>query len=120
MKNINFSFQTGVTGELLEGLSAKRYDLVFASYPPAESKLVSVPVSQQDLVLIVPKGHPLAGVHVIDLADTLSKQKTTLVDRKGLFFCHCTMKEMHFGFDRMVLNHHDLKMQRLSSEQPID
>ena len=41
--------------------------------PPAESKLVSV--SQQDLVLIVPKGHPLAGAHVIDLADTLSKQK---------------------------------------------
>ena len=73
MKNINFSFQTGVTRELLEGLSARRYDLVFASYPPAESKLV--PVSQQDLVLIVPKGHPLAGAHVIDLADTLSKQK---------------------------------------------
>ena len=48
MKNINFSFQTGVTGELLEGISARRYDLVFASYPPAESKLV--PVSQQDLV----------------------------------------------------------------------
>lgn len=26
-----------------------------------------------------------------------------------LFFCHCTMKEMHLGFDHMVLNHHDLK-----------
>ena len=84
MKNINLSFQTGVIGELLEGLSARRYDLVFASYPLAESKLV--PVSQQDLLLIVPKGHPLAGAHVIDLVDTLSKQKTTLVDRQGLFF----------------------------------
>ena len=37
-----------------------------------------------------------------------------------LFFCHCTMKEMHLGFDSMVLNHHDPKMQRLSSEQPVD
>ena len=34
--------------------------------------------------------------------------------------CHCTMKEMHLGFDSMVLNHHDLKMQRLFSEQPVD
>ena len=30
------------------------------------------------------------------------------------------MKEMHLGFDSMVLNHHDPKMQRLSSEQPVD
>ncbi len=29
------------------------------------------PVSQQDLVLIVPGGHPLAKHHTVDLADTL-------------------------------------------------
>ena len=34
--------------------------------------------------------------------------------------CLCTTKEMHLGFDRMVLNHHDLKMQSLLAEQPID
>ena len=32
---------------------------------------MSVAVSQQDLVLIVPKNHPLAAQHVIDLAETL-------------------------------------------------
>lgn len=34
-KNIRFSFSTGVTGELLEGLTARKYDMVFASRPPA-------------------------------------------------------------------------------------
>lgn len=29
--------------------------------------------------------------------------------KASAFFCHCTTKEMHFGFDHMVLNHHDLK-----------
>ena len=70
-KNIRFSFSTGVTGELLEGLAARKYDMVFASRPPVEMNLTAIPVSQQDLVLIVPKKHPLASQHVIDLADTL-------------------------------------------------
>ena len=30
------------------------------------------------------------------------------------------MKEMHLGFDSMVLNHHGLKMQCLFAEQPVD
>ena len=70
-RSIRFSFSTGVTGELLKGLAAREYDMVFASRPPAGMNLTSVPVSRQDLVLIVPKKHPLAAQHVIDLADTL-------------------------------------------------
>ena len=70
-KNIRFSFSTGVTRELLEGLRARQYDMVFASRPPIELNLTSVAVSRQDIVLIVPKKHPLAKQHVIDLADTL-------------------------------------------------
>ena len=70
-KNIRFTFQTGTTGELLDGLRARKYDLIFASRPAEGANLVSVAVSQQDLVLIVPKNHPLAAQHVIDLAETL-------------------------------------------------
>lgn len=83
-KNIAFSFRTGVTGELLDGLSARQFDLVFASQPSAERKLVSVPVSQQDLVLIVPKGHPLAAQHVIDLADTLDFPQVCFCKGSGM------------------------------------
>ena len=59
------------TGALLDGLRARKYDLIFASRPAEGANLVSVAVSQQDLVLIVPKNHPLAAQHVIDLAETL-------------------------------------------------
>ncbi len=67
-KNIRFSFHTGVTGELLNGLSLRKYDLIFASWPSEELGFTSVPVNRQDLVLIVPNGHPLASKHTIDLA----------------------------------------------------
>ncbi len=70
-RNIHFIFHTGVTGELLNGLSERRYDLLFASRPSEESGFSSTPVSKQDLVLIVPNGHPLADRQMIDLADTV-------------------------------------------------
>ena len=71
-KDIRFTFNTGVTQQLLEGLLENRFDLVFYSQPPAELRLTAVPVSRQDLVLIVPRSHPLASLHTVDLADTLS------------------------------------------------
>ena len=70
-KDIHFTFNTGVTQHLLEGLANRQFDLVFCSQPPAELKLTAVPVSRQDLVLIVPRSHPLASLHTVDLADTL-------------------------------------------------
>ncbi len=70
-KELRFTFRTGTTGELLDGLRARKYDLIFASRPAQGDHLVSAVVSQQDLVLIVPKKHPLAAQHVIDLSETL-------------------------------------------------
>lgn len=70
-REINFSFQTGVTAELLEGLKARKYDLVFCSQPPAELDLTAIPVERQDLVLIVPRTHPLAAKHSLELSETL-------------------------------------------------
>lgn len=70
-RNLRFTFNTGVTQQLLEGLTARRFDLVFCSQPPARLQLTAVPVSRQDLVLIVPRAHPLAALHAVDLAETL-------------------------------------------------
>lgn len=70
-KDIRFTFSTGVTQQLLEGLRAKRFDLVFCSRPPAELGLTSIVVDRQDLVLIVPRNHPLADRHTVDLQETL-------------------------------------------------
>lgn len=65
-----FSFHTGVTQSLLEGLSARKFDLIFCSEPPSKLNFTSVPVQKQDLVLIVPDNHPLASCHSVDLAKT--------------------------------------------------
>ena len=67
---VDFSFHTGVSQILLEGLAARKFDLVFCSEPPSRMNFTAVPVQKQDLVLIVPKGHPLAAYHTIDLLET--------------------------------------------------
>lgn len=67
--NIQFVFRTGVSQSLLEGLSAREFDLVFCSEPPQKRGLSIVPVQKQELVLIVPKNHPLASRHSVDLQE---------------------------------------------------
>lgn len=72
--DIDFIFRTGSTSYLLDGLAAKDYDLIFSSQVPEEYKeyhLTSEPVSYQDLVVIVPKNHPLAGRRSVSLEETL-------------------------------------------------
>ena len=70
-RDIRFTFHTGVTQHLLDALLEKRFDLVFCSQPPAALQLTAVPVGRQDVVLIVPRNHPLAELHTVDLAATL-------------------------------------------------
>lgn len=70
-KNIRFEFHTDRTPGLLEGLMGQKYDLVFCSRPEGEPHLAAVPVTRQELVLIVPRDHPLATRQSIDLADAL-------------------------------------------------
>ena len=70
-RDIRFTFHTGATQHLLDGLLEKRFDLVFCSQPPAALQLTAVPVGRQDVVLIVPRNHPLAELHTVDLAETL-------------------------------------------------
>ena len=48
--DIDFTFHTDVTGRLLDDMQLGKYDLLFCSKP----------VMKQRLVLITPKGHPLA------------------------------------------------------------
>ena len=68
--NIQFTFHTGVTQDLLDGLAVGKYDLVFCSEPPFRLNVTAIPVQKQDLVLIVPKHHPLSSHLTIDLTET--------------------------------------------------
>lgn len=72
-KDIRFTFSTGngLTSGLLDGLTERQFDLVFASKPPENSCFDAVAVAEQDIVLIVPRGHPLSGRHSVALEETL-------------------------------------------------
>lgn len=83
-KTIHFVFHSGVTGQLLRELSERKYDLIFASQPSDDMGFTSVPVNRQDLVLIVPKNHPLAAKHAIDLAETLPYPQVCFSEGSGL------------------------------------
>ena len=52
-------------------MTERRYDLVFASKPPEEENFEAVAVTNQDIVLIVPRGHPLSRRHSVNLEETL-------------------------------------------------
>ena len=83
-KNIRFSFHSGISEDLLDGLSARRFDIVFCSQPNRARKLTAVPVSKQDLVLVVPRSHPLAQQHTVSLAETLPYPQVFFAKGTGL------------------------------------
>ena len=58
--DIDFTFHTDVTGRLLDDMQLGKYDLLFCSKPSEEYHFTAEPVMKQRLVLITPKGHPLA------------------------------------------------------------
>lgn len=83
-KSIRFTFSTGVAQNLAEDLAARKFDLIFSSQPPAQFEFSAVPVEQQDLVLIVPRDHPLANRHAVGLRETLPYPQVFFSPATGL------------------------------------
>ena len=83
-QQIRFEFHTDRSQPLIEGLLERAYDLVFCSRPPERLHLTSVPVTRQDLVLIVPQNHPLSSRHSVDLAETLPYPQICFIRSSGL------------------------------------
>lgn len=83
-EKLDFTFHTDRTQGLLEGLLEQRYDLVVSSAPGPELGLTAVPVTRQDLVLVVPKGHPLSGRESVHLAETLPYPQLYFAKGSGL------------------------------------
>ena len=82
--DINFTFGTGTTTNLVDELLANHYDIIFSSKPRSDAKLTSAIILQQKLVLIVPAGHPLSSYDVIDLKDTLDYEYVYFSKNSGL------------------------------------
>ena len=82
--DIQFTFHTGVTGELLTGLKERKIDLAFCSNPPERLDFVAEPVRKQDLVLITPKDHPLAARRSVSLSQTIAYPQIFFEKSSGL------------------------------------
>jgi DNA-binding transcriptional LysR family regulator len=84
--NIDFhiSGANGLTSDLLEGLKDKTYDLVLCSKMENEPLIEFTPFSKQDLVVVVPKNHPLAEKDSINLEETLPYPHIFFKPRSGL------------------------------------
>ena len=82
--DIQFTFHTGVTGELLTGLKERKFDLAFCSNPPEKLAFTAVPVKKQDLVLITPKDHPLASLQTVNLSQTIAYPQIFFEKSSGL------------------------------------
>lgn len=83
-RDIRFTFQTGVTQNLVDGLNAHHYDLIFSSNPQKEADLHSVVVNREKLVLIVPKHHELAAFDSVDLEQTLPYPYVYFAESSGI------------------------------------
>ena len=80
-KNIQFYFHTStnLTSDII-----RRYDIAFCSRMENEPSIDFVPVDRQELVLIVPNGHPLADHDTIDLRETLPYPQICFSHHSGL------------------------------------
>ena len=82
--DIDFNFNVGTTGEILEGLKDDKYDIVFSSYQDGEPDIDFKKIGNQKLVLAVPPGHPLAIRDSVDLRDTIDYPQIYFEKGSGL------------------------------------
>ena len=79
-----FTMETDVSQNLLNGLEAGKYDMVFATPPKHPEAFDFLPVAKQDLVMIVPEDHPLSHHHNVDLRDTLDYPYVHFKKKSGM------------------------------------
>ena len=64
---VNFSFTVGNTSEVILGIKEEKFDIGFCSMAERESGISFTPVGIENLVVVVPKGHPLSYENAVDL-----------------------------------------------------
>ncbi|MCQ2491996.1 MAG: LysR family transcriptional regulator [Lachnospiraceae bacterium] len=83
-KKIDFTFNQGITETVLEGLRDEKYDLAFCSHSSNQKNIDFIPVYQEEIKLVVPKGHPLALKESIRLEELAGYEQ--IYFRKGSGF----------------------------------
>lgn len=83
-KDIHINVTAGNTTDILKGLKEEKYDIAFCSRKEDEKEITFTPVAEEELVVIVPKNHELAGRKEIDLIETVSYPQIIFTKESGL------------------------------------
>lgn len=67
-QHVTFTFTQSYTDRMLEGLKHNEFDVIFGSMAD-EDNLEFIPIIKEELVVIVPAGHPLADKKSIELSE---------------------------------------------------
>jgi DNA-binding transcriptional LysR family regulator len=67
--SISFDFKQGTTTQIIKELKEERIDLAFCSFVENEPDIVFYPISEEELVVAVPKGHPLSNRGSVSLKE---------------------------------------------------
>ncbi|HFI0150071.1 TPA: LysR family transcriptional regulator [Streptococcus suis] len=97
--DVTFDFHndSGMSIDMLNGLMNDKYDLAFCSKLEHFSNITYIPIFVQDLVLIVPKHHPLSQSNPISLADTLDYLQVWFSKRSGM---RPVIEQLFSSFDK--------------------
>lgn len=68
-EKISFNFHQTNTYEMVDGLKAENYDVIFGAYVEDEPGIQFVPILKQEMIIITPLGHPLASKENVSLKD---------------------------------------------------
>lgn len=83
-KNIKFSFSQGNTKDIIKGLKEEKYDVALCSFLADEKDIEFIPITKEELVVIVPKDHPLAAKDSVDLLETIPYPQVYFNKSSGL------------------------------------
>ncbi|WP_301861108.1 LysR substrate-binding domain-containing protein, partial [uncultured Megasphaera sp.] len=68
-KGISFDFKQGTTNTLIRDLKDETLDIAFCSAVNNESDVLFYPIAEEELVVAVPKGHPLSNRGSVSLKE---------------------------------------------------
>lgn len=81
---VKFHFTVGNTLEIIQGLKEERFDIGFCSMAEQEPDIRFTPVGTENLVVVVPKGHPLSYESSVDLEQVAAYPQIYYTTNSGL------------------------------------
>lgn len=81
---VRFHFTVGNTSEVIQGLKAEKFDIGFCSMTEKESGIQFTPIGTENLVVVVPKDHPLAGGKAVFLEEVAAYPQIYYTQNSGL------------------------------------